>query len=622
MAKKEYYCTSCETVLGRKTLSCPKCKNVGTIIEKAQDSEIVSRAGLKSSGSITPHKKAKTFKELKATTTERFPTGIRELDRVLGGGFVESEVILFAGTPGAGKALASNTLIPMADESFKPLREVIVGDFLVDMDGLITKVLKKFYPTVNKAYRLFFSNGGMVEACEDHLWSLYDVSLFKDEGRQLVTVDTNEISLNGVMFGEELRWAVPIVNENLEDGGFYRSGELNYITSIVEIPVANDYQCIMVDSPTKTFLCTQDLIPTHNSTLSLSIADAFARSGRKVLYSSGEESEGQISLRAQRMKVDDDNILITNETSLETILGHIEAESPDLLILDSLQTIASTEISGSIGSVQQSKEAAHALTRLAKDKGIMMLLVSQVVKSGETVIAGSNQISHIVDCVITLESDHDSPLKLLRASKNRFGDTGEIGLFLHTDFGLMEVENPMSFLGEDGVKKIGASRGVLREGERFIPFEVESLVSRSFLTNPRRQFSGVQFNRTQIICAALDKYLRMGLYEKDIYISTLSGLKVDEPLADLAIAASVISTEDNILSNNETVFLGEITLTGYIRSGVHMGRMIKEAVTLGFQNIVVPKNANIDKKVAKNANIVRVEELKDLRNFLKNNKNG
>ena len=190
------------------------------------------------------------------------------------------------------------------------------------------------------------------------------------------------------------------------------------------------------------------------------MAERFAALGRKVLYSSGEESEQQIGLRARRMGVTSPSIRIINETNLETLLGHIDVEKPDFLIVDSLQTLASTAINSSIGSVAQSKEAAHTLTHLAKTRGITMFLINQIVKSGE--FSGSESIQHIVDAALMLESDSETPLKFLRATKNRFGDTTEVGVFQHAENGLQEVTDPSGILLEtdDEIKLPGtAGRG-------------------------------------------------------------------------------------------------------------------------------------------------------------------
>lgn len=349
------------------------------------------------------------------------------------------------------------------------------------------------------------------------------------------------------------------------------------------------------------------------STLSLSIADNFAKLGMSVLYSSGEESEQQIGLRAARMGVTDDKIRIVNETNLETLLGHIEAEAPDFLIVDSLQTIASSEIPGSIGSIAQSKEAAHTLTRLAKKRGLSMLLINQVVKGGD--FAGSESLQHIVDASLLLESSPDTPLKFLRAGKNRFGDTSEVGVFQHTETGLQEVTDPSGiFLEDNGDASSGASCSFISEGVRQIPVEIQALVTRSNLPQPRKQFNGVNHQRGQIVCAILDKFCGAKLYENDVFISTVSGVRVIDPQADLSMAASILSSLKDREISSETAFVGELSLTGHVRGSFMVENKVKEAARLGFTKVIVPAHAA--KNISKAPDGVTLHPIKNVKELL------
>lgn len=863
------------------------------------------QAGVKTAGAARPARKASTIGELNDKPIERTRTGIEELDRVLGGGFVKGEVAMLSASPGAGKALKSDTLIPLADGGFKTMGEVIVNDELIDMDGNRTKVLAKFNPIIKKAYRLSFSDGTIVDACGDHLWTMYDLkehrlqsgkqssyesyfstpiselvrsSLLENlsslkEGRSSImleeilaefqkyentisskklsksisntagnnklgisfhnydsklidliisrvkyetapfeydtqTVSTSDLFKEGLFYGSDNRkkWGLPInaVNtystqeqtidaytlglwlgdgysagprigaelndmleytnysplmkkdkikirrnqnnfavltlqfENKSDGyvghklrdmnlmnnkhipanylygsieqrkellrglmdtdgsidangraeiGFsnkqlisdvkqlisslgmaanirvkqptkngkpfgklhYRINfspnfncfklsrkssrltlekrqgnrhKIKYLTNISEISPEGHYYCLMVDSPSKTFMCTENFIPTHNTTLSMSISDKFANMGKKVLYVSGEESEQQIALRAKRMNVDSPSIKIVNETTVETILGHVEEEKPDLLIIDSLQTMASSTLTGSMGSIGQSKEAASVFTLLAKKEQIITILISQVTKGSgnELNFAGSNQIAHIVDCILYLESDSETPLKFLRAEKNRFGETTEVGVFQHEEKGLMEVSDPSGILldaDENSTPLSGTSVSFISEGVRQIPVEVQALVSTSNMPNPRKQFNGVDYGRGQIVCAILDKFCNAQLYDNDVFVNTVSGMKVKDPMADLAIAASILSSVKDRTMIEPTAFAGELSLTGQVRGSFMIENKIREAERLGFKKIVIPETAkrNLHWKNNSNIKIAYISSVRDLIKF-------
>lgn len=427
-----YKCSNCGNESSKYSAKCLACGDFGTIEQVENTSSAAATAGLKSGGAIKPAKAAFTLKQIGNNPISRTKTGIGELDRVLGGGIVDAEVILFAGAPGSGK-----------------------------------------------------------------------------------------------------------------------------------------------------------------STLSLRLADNYAAMGKSVLYSSGEESPQQIALRAKRMGVENDLIRITNETSLETLLGHIDDVQPQLLIVDSLQTLASENIPGSVGSISQSKEAANVLTRLAKSRGISMILVNQILKSGD--FAGSEGVLHIVDCGLMLQSDSESPLKFLRALKNRFGALDEVGVFQHSETGLEEVADPGSIFLDTGEGDYvqGASCGFMSEGIRQIPIEIQALAVTSSLNNPRKQFSGVSFNRAQIICAIIDKHCKSKAKasDNDVFISTVAGVKVEDPLADLSIAVSLLSSLTNKQVSKKTVFTGELSLTGTVRGTYMIESKIREAERLGFERIVIPASA-------------------------------
>lgn len=354
------------------------------------------------------------------------------------------------------------------------------------------------------------------------------------------------------------------------------------------------------------------------STLSLKIADVFAQAGEKVLYASGEESVGQIGIRAERMGITDDNIVLVHTSSLEEILGHIEKVKPGLFIVDSLQAVASSALTGTLGSIQQSREAAHVLNQTAKSVDSRAVLISQITKGGE--FAGPETIQHVVDVLMLLEGAKDSPLKFLRTLKNRFGTTDEVGLFQHTDAGLEEVSDPSGVLSDSDSDSLapGVAYTVTSEGMRSLPVELQALVTESSLPNPRKQFSGLPNDRCQIICAVLDKYCKARLFEYDVFASSIFGVRVTDPVSDLAIAAAVISSRFNYTSNEKTAYIGELSLTGQVRGHQRLKQKINAASASGFTKIVIPHSAlkSVDKKDF-SASLVGIRTVKELPSIIK-----
>lgn len=350
------------------------------------------------------------------------------------------------------------------------------------------------------------------------------------------------------------------------------------------------------------------------STLSLKLAETFAKMGMQVLYASGEESTGQISLRAKRMGITDENINLVHTSSLEEINGHIAEIKPGFFIVDSLQAVASSSLNGSLGSLQQSREAAHVLNQTAKSVGSRAVLVSQITKGGE--FAGPEAIQHVVDVLMLLEGARDSPLKFLRTLKNRFGATDEVGLFQHTDEGLQEVTDPSGVLSDEEADSLapGVAYTVTSEGLRSLPVELQALVTESSLPNPRKQFSGIPNDRCQIICAVLDKYCKARLFEYDVFASSIFGVKIQDPASDLAVAAAILSSRFDITSDEKTAYIGELSLTGQVRAHQRVKQKIKAAAGSGFDKIVVPKSSlkSLDLKSIK-SKVVGISTVKELR---------
>jgi DNA repair protein RadA/Sms len=326
------------------------------------------------------------------------------------------------------------------------------------------------------------------------------------------------------------------------------------------------------------------------STIMLQMALAMA-SRLRVLYISGEESERQIKMRAARLASEAKfpaNLFLVTETSLDTIFEHIAAVQPDLAIVDSIQTVYIPEMDSAAGSVSQVRESASRLRELAKSSGISIFVIGHVTKEGT--IAGPRVLEHIVDTVLYLEGDRFQAYRLLRSVKNRFGATAEVGVFEMLECGLVEVTNPSeAFLAERMVNAAGSAIAVTMEGTRPLLVEVQGLTSAAQFGNARRTPNGVDYNRLLMIAAVLTRRVRMNLAEADIFVNVVGGLKIDEPAADLAIAAAVASSMRDLPVRADTVLIGEIGLAGELRMPGQMPVRLREAAKLGFKSAIVPK---------------------------------
>jgi len=329
------------------------------------------------------------------------------------------------------------------------------------------------------------------------------------------------------------------------------------------------------------------------STLMLQMAMEMSDKQR-VLYVSGEESERQIKMRALRLQDRDkksglpDNLLLVTETNLETIFNHIRETSPTLVVIDSIQTMYLSEMDSSAGSVSQVRECSSQLRELAKSSGISVFIIGHVTKEGA--IAGPRVLEHIVDTVLYLEGDRFQAYRLLRSVKNRFGATAEVGVFEMRGSGLSEVTNPSeAFLAERMVNAPGSAIAVTMEGTRPLLVEIQGLTSPTQFGNARRTPNGVDFNRLLLIAAVLTRRVGIKLGEQDIFVNVVSGLKVDEPAADLAIAAAIASSWRDVPVRAEAVLIGEVGLAGELRMPGQMNIRLREAAKLGFKTAIVPK---------------------------------
>lgn len=323
------------------------------------------------------------------------------------------------------------------------------------------------------------------------------------------------------------------------------------------------------------------------STLVLQAATSLATADAPVLYVSGEESVQQIKLRADRLGVNADKLFVLSETDLDRILAAAEKMNPGLLIVDSIQTVYADEITSAAGSVSQVRECTARLIQWAKPRQIPVLIVGHVTKEGT--IAGPRVLEHMVDAVLYLEGDRYHQYRILRAVKNRFGSTDEVGVFEMADAGLVEVRNPSeAFLEERSGNAAGSTVAVTMEGSRPILVEVQALTSPTAYGLPRRSANGLDTNRLQLLVAVLQKRVGFGLGTQDIYANVVGGLRIAEPAADLAISIAVASSFKERLVDPRTVAIGEVGLSGELRSVNQLERRLAEAKRLGFTRAVVP----------------------------------
>lgn len=323
------------------------------------------------------------------------------------------------------------------------------------------------------------------------------------------------------------------------------------------------------------------------STLLLDVAARTARGGGRVLYVTGEESAGQVRLRAERIGALEPGVLLAAETDLGAVLAHLDATAPALVMIDSIQTIASAQIEGTPGGVGQVREVASALIQAAKLRGVPMVLVGHVTKDGN--VAGPRIVEHLVDVVCHFEGDQHSPLRLLRALKNRFGSVDEVGCFQLIDAGIESVSDPSGlFLSRETTTVPGTCATITIDGKRPLPAEIQALVAASALANPRRATSGVDGPRVAMLLAVLHRRVGLPVASEDVYVSTVGGARITEPAADVALALALASARADRPVRAGWAAVGEVALSGAVRPVTAVSQRIAEAERLGFTDIVVP----------------------------------
>ena len=336
---------------------------------------------------------------------------------------------------------------------------------------------------------------------------------------------------------------------------------------------------------------------------------AHLSSHKKVLYVSGEESTQQIALRARRLMLDAHAMHLLAEIQLEKIQAAIAHEKPDVVVIDSIQTVYSEQLTSAPGSVSQVRECAAQLTRVAKSSNITMILVGHVTKEGA--LAGPRVLEHIVDTVLYFEGDTHSSFRLVRAFKNRFGAVNELGVFAMTDKGLREVSNPSAlFLSQHGAQVAGSCVMVTQEGTRPLLVEIQALLDEAHAPNPRRLSLGLEQNRLAMLLAVLHRHAGIACFDQDVFINAVGGVKITEPGADLAVLLAIVSSLKNKPLPEKLVVFGEVGLAGEVRPVQRGQERLKEAAKLGFTQAIIPK-ANAPKQKIAGMEIIAVARVEE-----------
>lgn len=345
------------------------------------------------------------------------------------------------------------------------------------------------------------------------------------------------------------------------------------------------------------------------STLVLQISDKLTAHG-DVMYVSGEESELQVKLRADRLDIDNDKIYFYGETDIDEIENKITERSPKVCIIDSIQTMYDESISSVPGSVSQVREVTARLMTISKRLGIITIVIGHVTKDG--VIAGPRLLEHMVDVVLYIEGERFVSHRIVRGVKNRFGSTNEIGIFEMAEKGLVEVTNMSEMFLTREKNQPGTVTTAVLEGTSTLLLELQALTTHSYYNIPRRVTTGIDVNRLNLLLAVIEKVCGISLGTQDVYINVVGGIKITEPSADLALAMAIISSYKGKALNNDSVFIGELALTGEVRSVVNIEKRIKEAVKLGYKTIYTTKYGLEKIEIPSGVKIFKVNNIKDL----------
>ena len=333
------------------------------------------------------------------------------------------------------------------------------------------------------------------------------------------------------------------------------------------------------------------------STLLLEVAAQWAKAGRTTLYVTGEESAAQVRLRAGRTDALADQLYLAAETDLGTVLGHVEEVRPSLLVVDSVQTVGTAEADGSPGGVTQVREVTGALVRMAKQRGMAVIIIGHVTKDGA--IAGPRLLEHLVDVVLAFEGDRHSGFRLVRATKNRFGPADEVGCFEMAEDGIVQVPDPSGLFTSRHEEPVpGTCVTVTMEGRRPLLAELQALAGKSPLQLPRRTMHGVDSGRLAMVLAVLERRAGITLHDHDVYVSTVGGARVVDPSADLAAAVAIASSAQEVQLAQRCVVIGEVGLAGELRRVPGLDRRLAEAARLGFSEAVVPSDSRLTEEIS------------------------
>lgn len=346
------------------------------------------------------------------------------------------------------------------------------------------------------------------------------------------------------------------------------------------------------------------------STLLLQVSALMAETIGKVLYVSGEESVRQMKMRAQRLGLTTDQLYLLMQTNLNIIVEHIQELVPKMVVVDSIQTVYLDELKSTAGSISQVRQCASRLMQVAKGEGIPIFLVGHVTKAGA--IAGPKVLEHIVDTVLYLEGDRFHAYRLLRSVKNRFGATSEVGVFEMGSQGLIEVANPSeAFLAERLPNAAGSTIAVTLEGTRPLLVEIQALASTTSFGLPRRTANGVDFNRLLLLVAVLNKRVGVRLFDQDVFVNVVGGLKINEPAADLAVATAIASSFKSTPVAADLAIVGEIGLSGELRAVGQLSKRLNEAAKLGFKRCLVPRSFRRQEIASDGIEVIGVRSLKE-----------